>query len=263
MLLVAYDGSSFHGFAAQPEAGPETVGGNLRAALTRMAGHSITITCAGRTDSGVHASGQVCHVDLSEEFVTSLPGLPALTRSLNRQLGPSLSVLDTRIAPPGFDARHSATGRRYRYSILVSTSPDPLLRHTSWHRPPPLDLGAMRTAADALLGEHDFSAFCRRPPGHVGPLTRRVTRAGISVQHDPRLWAFDIEANAFCHRMVRSIVGTLVSVGEKRLTAADMMSIVRSCDRARGSRLAPPAGLTLVAVQYPEDLLPGGVWRPA
>ncbi len=195
-----------------------------------------------RTDSGVHASGQVVHADLSGEFLGSLPDLEPLTRSLNRQLGPALAILDARVAPQGFDARHSATGRRYRYQILVSPTPDPLLRHISWHRPSPLELGAMRIAADVLVGEHDFSAFCRRPPGYGGPLTRRVTRAGFSVQPSGRLWSFEIEANAFCHRMVRSIVGTLVSVGEGRLTAADMMSILRSGDRARGSRLAPPPG---------------------
>ena len=243
MLLLAYDGSEFHGFAAQPGAGLQTVGGSLGAALTRMTGHEVAVTCAGRTDSGVHAAGQVAHVDLSEEFLGGRPDLDPLIRSLNRQLGPALAVLDARLAPEGFDARHSATGRRYRYLILVSTTPDPLLLHTSWHRPPPLELGAMRIAADALVGEHDFAAFCRRPPRYDGPLTRRVLRAGLSVQPDGRLWSFEIEANAFCHRMVRSIVGTLVSVGEGRLTAADMVSILRAGDRSRGGRLAPAGGL--------------------
>jgi tRNA pseudouridine38-40 synthase len=261
MLLVAYDGSEFHGFAAQAAPGIETVGGRLAAALGRMCGHQVAVTCAGRTDSGVHASGQVVHADLSEEFIGSLPDLVSLTRSLNRQLGPALAVLDTRIAPEGFDARRCASGRRYRYQLLVGRTPDPLLRHTSWHRPPPLELGAMRIAADTLVGEHDFSAFCRRPPGYDGPLTRRVTRAGFAIGPDARLWTFEIEANAFCHRMVRSIVGTIVSVGEGRLSAADMMAILRSGDRARGGRLAPAGGLSLVCVTYPEAFVAGGVWR--
>lgn len=269
MLLVAYDGSSFHGFAAQR--GQRTVGGALAATLGQMAGHEVALTCAGRTDSGVHALGQVVHADLDAAVVSRWAGgdpqpgarLERLSRSLCRQLGGALAVLDARIAPLGFDARHSALARRYRYHLLVTPWPDPLVRHTSWHVAAPLDLAAMRIGADALLGEHDFAAFCRRAPGDVGPINRRVLSVGWGlVPGDDRLLSFEIEANAFCHRMVRSIVGTLVAVGDGRLHAGELLEILRSADRARGSRLAPASGLCLVAVRYPPGLVPTGVWEP-
>jgi len=171
MLLVAYDGTSFHGFAAQKD--QYTVGGQLAKALGSMAGHEVSLTCAGRTDAGVHALGQVVHVDLDERIVAKWaarspePGklLERLGRSLSRQLGPAIAVIEARVAPDGFDARHSATARRYRYSLLRTPWPDPLAHHSSWHVPGTLDLAAMRIGTDALLGEHDFSAFCRLPHG--------------------------------------------------------------------------------------------------
>jgi tRNA pseudouridine38-40 synthase len=119
----------------------------------------------------------------------------------------------------------------------------------------------MRLAADTLLGTHDFAAFCRRRPDG-GSLERHVTHVGLSAGSDRRLLRFEIEANAFCHQMVRSIVGALVSVGEGKLTAADVLQILRTRDRHRGSRLAPPGGLCLESVRYPPELVDGGVWLP-
>jgi tRNA pseudouridine38-40 synthase len=264
MLLVAYDGTPFRGFAAQPGR-VRTVGGVLSAAASRVAGEPIALTCAGRTDAGVHAAGQVVHFD----YHLAAPGAERLAApdsrlcaSLSHQSGPAVAVLDARPAPEGFDARHSAVARSYRYLILRSTSPDPLLRDRVWHVATPLELSAMRIAADSLLGEHDFAAFCRRSPDG-GSLVRRVTTASVSpsVGGDERLWAVDITANAFCHQMVRSIVGALVSVGEGRATAASLLATLRAGDRSRGSRLAPAAGLCLTSVRYPEELVPGGVWQ--
>lgn len=263
MLLVAYDGSSFHGFAAQP--GRRTVGGALVEALTLMTGHPVAITCAGRTDTGVHAAGQVVHSDLDAVFAEGTVG--RLARSLTRQLGPAIAVLDAALAPQAFDARHSALSRRYRYDVLTGPSPDPLLRHRAWHVPGHLELPAMRMSADALLGSHDFSGFCRKPPDPGRSLVRAVREASWhpGIGEGGRVLRFEIEANAFCHRMVRSIVGTLVSVGEGRLTCADVVDILRSGDRAAGGRTAPPEGLTLELVRYPSELVPGqppdGVWR--
>lgn len=269
MLLVAYDGTSFHGFAAQP--GVRTVGGTLASALSSVAGHEVALTCAGRTDTGVHASGQVVHGDVSGEALGRLAGAPLrpgmvlerLARSLSHQGGGALEVLEARVAPDGFDARHSATARRYRYLLLRTPWADPLLRHSAWHVPEELDLAAMRIGADALLGEHDFACFCRRPPGEGGPMVRRVL--GVSwapVPGDPRLLAFTIEAKAFCHQMVRSVVGTLVAVGRGRIRAGEMLEMMRGADRSRAAQPAPAAGLCLVAVGYPERLVPGGVWEP-
>jgi tRNA pseudouridine38-40 synthase len=269
MLLVAYDGTSFHGFAAQ--GGQRTVAGLLAATLSAMAGHEVSLTCAGRTDTGVHASAQVAHVDLDEAVVAKWarrkpePGmvLERLGPSLSRQLGPAIAVLEARVAPDGFDARHSATARRYRYSVLRTPWPDPLVRHCSWHVPGRLDLAAMRIGADALLGEHDFSAFCRLPAGESRPITRRVLSVGWSpaCAEDP-VWVFEIEANAFCHQMVRSIVGTLVGVGQGRIPAGEVLAIIRSGDRSRAGQPAPPRGLCLMAVRYQESLVPGGTWQP-
>jgi tRNA pseudouridine38-40 synthase len=269
MMLVAYDGTSFHGFAAQP--GQRTVGGALAATLSSMVGHEVSLTCAGRTDAGVHASGQVVHADLDEETVAKWaegelePGmiLGRLGPSLSHQLGGAIAVIEARVAPDGFDARHSATARRYRYDLLRTEWPDPLLRHVSWHVPGELDLAAMRIGADALLGEHDFSAFCRQPRGETVPIIRRVLSTSWAPSPaDERLWVFRIEANAFCHQMVRSVVGTLVAVGQGRMRAGDLMAILRGGDRSRSGQPAPARGLCLVGVRYPEGLVPGGTWDP-
>ena len=269
ILLVAYDGTSFHGFAAQP--GQRTVGGLLAATLGSMASHEVSLTCAGRTDAGVHALGQVVHADLDETIVAKWatrepePGmlLKRLGQSLSHQLGSAVAVIEARVAPDGFDARHSATARRYRYNLLRTPWPDPLLHHCSWHVPGDLDLAAMRIGADALLGEHDFSAFCRLGRGESAPIIRRVLSANWSpAPGDERLWVFEIEANAFCHQMIRSMVGTLVAMGQGRTQAGEMLSIVQSGDRARSGQPAPPRGLCLVDVRYPEWLVPGARWQP-
>jgi tRNA pseudouridine38-40 synthase len=269
MLLVAYDGSSYHGFAAQP--GQRTVGGALAATLSSMAGHEVTLTCAGRTDAGVHALGQVVHADLDAGTLTKWaerelePGivLERLALSLSHQLGGAIAVLEARVAPELFDARHSARARRYRYSVLRTDWADPLVRHLSWHVPGELDLAAMRIGADAVLGEHDFSAFCRQPRGETAPIVRRVlSTSWAKAPGDDGLLIFEVEANAFCHQMVRSLVGTLVAVGQGRIPAGELLTILRGGDRAKTGQPAPPRGLCLTHVRYPEELVPGGTWCP-
>jgi tRNA pseudouridine38-40 synthase len=269
MLLVAYDGTCFHGFAAQP--GQRTVGGSLAETLSSMAGHEVTLTCAGRTDTGVHALGQVVHADLDEEVLEKWAGRELRAAMLLERLGPSLShqldgeisVIEARVAPDGFDARHCATARRYRYDILRTEWADPLLRHSSWHVPGELDIAAMRIASDALMGEHDFSAFCRQRHGETGPIVRHVLSADWApAPGDSRLLVFRIEANAFCHQMVRSMVGTLVAAGQGRIRAGELLSILRDRDRSKSGQPAPPAGLCLLTVRYPAELVPEGVWAP-
>jgi tRNA pseudouridine38-40 synthase len=210
----------------------------------------------------------------------------AVVKSCNSQLAPAIVVRQAEVAPPGFDARHSATARRYRYLVVNAPFADPLLAGLAWHVSDPLDLRSMQAAADALLGEHDFRAFCRRVPGTSpdDPINRRVidaqwsrldrtpgTRTSTTSPSGTRgsepagrpappspwlapvtgaLLAFEIEANAFCHQMVRSLVGTLVDVGRGRNRASDMLWIMRSADRQRASQPAPPQGLTLTAVRY-------------
>jgi tRNA pseudouridine38-40 synthase len=246
-LLVAYDGSGFRGFAAQP--GTVTVAGSLAAALARAArlDEPPALVCAGRTDAGVHARGQVVHVDLPEP----LPPRLDLARAVNRQLAPAVVVRRAEPAPEGFDARRSATGRRYRYLVHHAPAPDPLLAPLAWHVAGPLDLRAMKGAADALVGEHDFRGFCRRPPGTTAdqPIVRRVTDAGWS-EGPCTLLRFDVAATSFCHQMVRSMVGALVQVGRGGATAADLVARLRSGSRAGAPQPAPPHGLCLEAVAY-------------
>ncbi|HSL58594.1 MAG TPA: tRNA pseudouridine(38-40) synthase TruA [Acidimicrobiales bacterium] len=244
-LVVAYDGAPYRGFAAN--AGVPTVGGTLAEALRTVLGHPVELGVAGRTDAGVHARANVVHVD-------TRPGvdLVRLQRSLNRLLRPTIAVAEVAVAPPGFDARHSARARTYRYTVLNRPVPDPLRAATSWHVEEPLDLAGMRLGCDPLIGEHDFASFCRRPKrpdGEEASLVRRVRAADWTDAGDGVLW-FEITASAFCHQMVRSLVGTLVDVGVGRLHAGDLMAILRAPDRHAAGRLAPPQGLVLWSVAY-------------
>jgi tRNA pseudouridine38-40 synthase len=290
-LVVAYDGSGFHGFADQP--GVATVAGALAAALARAA--RLTgpppLVCAGRTDAGVHARGQVVHVDLPDPLPTLRRGGGArtmeaadLARALNRQLAPAVVVRRAEPAAGGFDARRSAVSRAYRYLIWSAPVPDPLLAPFAWHVSDPLDLRRMEAASDTLVGEHDFRAFCRRAPGRPAdePIVRVVTRSQWSASGPPIRWAgmggpagdgaaghpgarevdeagpgrllrFDIEAGSFCHQMVRSVVGEMVQVGRGRGTAASMMARLRAADRSGAADPAPPHGLCLVSVGYGEE----------
>lgn len=265
-FVVAYDGSGFRGFAEQP--GVPTVAGALAGALARSsrATAPLRLTCAGRTDAGVHARGQVVHADLPVPPPASGQDRPAgidadrLVRSLNRQLAPSIVVRSAERAPDGFDARRSATARRYRYLVWNAAVDDPLFAPVAWHVAGPLDLRRMAAAADTLIGEHDFRAFCRRPPGtgEGQAIVRHVTAATWSEAGGPevadagpgRLLRFDIEAGSFCHQMVRSLVGCLVGVGRGRGNAATVMALLRSAGRAQGTELAPPHGLCLASVRY-------------
>jgi tRNA pseudouridine38-40 synthase len=246
-LTVAYDGSGFHGFADND--GVRTVGGTLAAALGRVLrlGGPLDLACAGRTDRGVHAHGQVVSFDAPVGA-----DLDALARSVNHLCGPEVAVREPSVVPGDFDARHSALARCYRYLVLNRPDPDPFLARTAWHFEPPLDVAAMTLACDPFIGEHDFSAFCRRPKRSDGvevSLQRRVVEAGWHVEPDGLL-RFEIEASAFCHQMVRSIVGTMVDVGRGKLRAGDVRGILASRDRAEAGELAPPHGLTLWQVRY-------------
>lgn len=243
-LTVAYDGSGFRGF--WPNDGVRTVGGELGQAVERVLGHPVVMSCAGRTDAGVHAHGQVVSFDAPAEGLD----LDRLRQSVNRLCGPEIAVREAETVAATFDARHSATSRRYRYTILNREAPDPFLAATSWHVTAPLDLPAMRLARDPLIGEHDFTSFCRRPRGE--PQVSLVRRVLDAAWHDlgDGVLRFDIEASAFCHQMVRSIVGTLVDVGRGRLTAGDVAGIIRAADRHAAGQPAPPHGLMLWDVTY-------------
>ena len=262
-LVVAYDGAAFHGFA--PNDGVTTVGGSLVAAAERVLGVPVAMTVAGRTDAGVHAVGQVVGL----EVPAGTPVDPdRLRTALNGLLGPVVAVPELAVAPPDFHARFDARWRAYRYLVLNSPVHDPFLRATAWWCPEPLDLSAMETAGRALVGEHDFSSFCRRPKDRRDePLVRRVLDIGwervargggwdAPCADDGDVLRMSVSATAFCHQMVRSIVGTLVDVGRGRFDPGDVGRILAATDRHAAGQVAPPHGLCLWAVGYDGPRLP-------
>jgi tRNA pseudouridine38-40 synthase len=249
-MTVAYDGSGFRGFAVNE--GVPTVGGALTAAIGQVLRHPVTLRAAGRTDAGVHACGQVVSFDAE-------PGadLARLQRHLNSMLGPSIVVRSARAAPPAFDARRSALARRYRYTVLNRPVPDPFLAATTWHVDQPLDLAALRLSCDPIIGEHDFSAFCRAPRRDPGASLVRMVNDARWLDLGEGVLRFDIEATSFCQQMVRALVGTMVPMGLGRRRAGEMAAILRSRHRAGAGRVAPARGLCLWEVVYPEDDVDG------
>ena len=242
-LTLAYDGTDFRGFARQR--GLRTVQGELERALARILGSAPGLSVAGRTDAGVHARGQVVSFPLPPGAGERVDP-SRLQRALNGLLAPEVVVVRAAWAAPGFDARRSARAREYRYRIDVGPLPDPFTARYVWHRAGHPSLPRMRAAASLLLGEHDFASFCRRP--EAGGTVRRLERLAVARRGD-RVEVL-ARANAFCHQMVRSLVGTLVSVGEGRLEPEDVPAILAARDRARAGPVAPPHGLTLERVIY-------------
>lgn len=276
-LLIAYDGTDFRGLA--PNRGVRTVVGELVRVLEPLIGREPDIIMSGRTDAGVHAWGQVLSFTVGAEGWAELGrrgGLQRIQRSVNSRLGPEVVVREIAQVPAEFNARLSATGRRYRYLVVNREVPDPFLARTAWWVVTPLDIEAMQSACPHLVGEHDFSSFCRRPrisprpegytPSESGPrtpgtgwepaevsLVRRVTGArwlDMSPHLGRGVLRFDIEGSAFCHQMVRSLVGFLVAVGSGKRRAEELPDVLAARDRSRAENPAPPHGLTLWQVDY-------------
>jgi tRNA pseudouridine38-40 synthase len=259
-FVVAYDGAGFHGFA--DNAGVRTVVGVLGETIGLITRTPVQIVGAGRTDRGVHSWGQVITCDLPPHT-----DLANLVRRVNMMHGPQVVLRSASWTGDEFHARFSAKWRHYRYTVLNSESPNPFMAAIAWHVFRPLSLPAMQLACDPLIGEHDFTSFCRKPPpitivgeqGHVEPsMSRRVMLAKwtdvsdemSALTTDQRVLRFDIRANAFCHQMVRSIVGTMIQVGTGRLHAGDVTGIMRVGDRRAAPILAPAHGLNLWDVGY-------------
>lgn len=241
-LLLAYDGTHFRGFATQPD--QRTVAGVLGGALSKVLRTEVDLAVAGRTDTGVHAWGQVVSFEAP-------PGIDVdrVQVSLNAMLGPEIVIREADLVPAGFDARHSATSRAYRYTIVNRRVPDPFRTRYAWHVAAPLDLRMLRMAADPFVGEHDFASFCKKGPERATTVRRVIA----SSWHDlgDGLLRYDIRASAFCTRMVRSIVGTIVDAGLGNRRPGDMLAILRAGDRAAAGTMAPPQGLCLWEVGYP------------
>jgi tRNA pseudouridine38-40 synthase len=241
---VEYDGTEFQGFQVQAQG--RTVQGEIERTLEELTAVPTRIVGAGRTDSGVHARGQVIAFAARWQH-----GVADLHRALNAVLASDVSILRLASAPEGFHPRFSAVAREYRYTVWTGTWRSPLAARYAHHVAAPLDLNAMQRAAECLVGWHDFATFGRPPQGEN---TRRRVRRAEWGQCGQFL-TFDIEANAFLYRMVRSLVGTLIWVGTGKLAAGAMEEMLSSTDRSLAAPPAPACGLCLMRVIYPEGVL--------
>jgi len=244
---IAYDGTQFAGWARQPEM--RTVQQVLEGALATVLREPIGLTVAGRTDSGVHATGQVAHADVP--LATAGMTADELARRLRRLLPDDVTVYQARVVPSAFDARFGALRRHYDYRIADRPSAVSPLRRwdtLAWHRP--LDDDRMARAATALLGEHDFAAYCRRREGAT--TVRELQRLHWRREADGVL-VCRVSADAFCHNMVRSLVGALVAVGDGRRPLDWPAAVLATRQRSSEVTVAPANGLTLVGVDYPPD----------
>jgi tRNA pseudouridine38-40 synthase len=236
---VAYDGTDFLGFQRQTSG--RTVQAVLETALERIMGAQVGVLAAGRTDAGVHAEGQVIAFDTQWSH-----RLTDLRRALNATLPPDTAVLELTQAELGFHPRYDARSRRYQYTVYQASVRSPLARRISLHSRTPLDVEAMAATAEYIVGEHDFAAFGRPPQGEN---TVRNVMEAVWVIDLPWLF-FEIEANAFLFRMVRSIVGTLLEVGQGRSSPDRIKAVLASRDRSQAGQTAPAHGLCLVRVEY-------------
>lgn len=241
-ITVEYDGGPFVGWQRQ-DTGP-SIQAALEDAVFALSGERVQVQSAGRTDSGVHALGQVAHFDLGTE-----KALHAIRGALNFHLKPNpIVVPKVELAGPGFHARFSATGRRYLYRILNRRAPAALDRGQVWHVPVPLDIEAMAESAAVLVGRHDFNSFrstaCQSP-------TSIKTLDRLSVLQSGEEVRIEVESRSFLHNQVRILAGTLVLVGRGQWTKRDVQDALAARDRARAGPTAPPHGLCLMEVRYP------------
>jgi tRNA pseudouridine38-40 synthase len=241
-LVVEYDGTGLCGW--QRQANGPTVQGHLEDALGELLTHPVSVTGASRTDAGVHARGQVA----SFRTERRIP-LHGVRRGLNGLLPPSIAVAEATEVGDDFHPRFSATGKHYRYLLHTRADRSPRWRDRAWHHPEPLDRPAMRAAAAALIGEHDFAAF--RAAGCAAKHSvRRLHQVEVSELADEPVVAVDVRGNAFLRNMVRIVVGTLVEVGRGRRSATQVAEILASKDRTRAGITAPACGLELMSVSY-------------
>lgn len=250
-LVVAYDGAGFSGFARQP--GQPTIQGELEQALSVVLRRPIEVVCAGRTDAGVHALGQVVSFPCAENDIDA----GALRRSLNALVRDGIVVREVKWALPGFSARFDAISREYRYRIVAGRVPPLFLRNVAWSTPRTLDIEAMREGSVHLIGEHDFKSFCLTEAA-VGRRThRRMDEIEIVEEEHlgERCIVVRVVGNAFLRSMVRVVVGTLVEVGAGRQEPGWVAGALAACDRGAAGPTAPAKGLTFWRVEYRD-----GVW---
>ena len=240
-VMLEYDGGPFAGWQRQDN-GP-SIQSSLEEAIFKLSGERVTVTGAGRTDAGVHARGQVAHFDLVKEFSGD-----TIRDALNAHLRPApIVVLEGAVAAPDFHARFSAIGRHYEYRILCRRAPPALERGHVWHVPRALDAEAMQRAAQAFIGQHDFTTFRSSECQAKSPV-KTLDRFDVSTQGDELV--FYTRARSFLHHQVRSMVGTLKLVGEGKWRVADVARALEARDRTQCGTVAPPEGLTLLKVDY-------------
>lgn len=252
-LVVGYRGAGFCGFAEQREG--RTVAGELRRALETLLRREVEITCAGRTDAGVHALGQVVSVPVSRAEL-SLP-TARLQRALTALVDDDISVRAVLRGDERFSARFDAVARSYRYRVAAGPVRPVLAYDHAWWLAAPLDVDAMRRAAAPLMGEHDFRSFAKASSVSGLSCWREVRRLSVErvSEAGEELVAFDVEGNAFLHNMVRALVGTLVEVGRGHRAESWPAEVLAARDRRAAGQNAPAKGLTFVEVRYPEGLL--------
>lgn len=243
-LTIEYNGAPFFGWQAQP--GQPTVQGAIESAIQKFTNREIRIHAAGRTDTGVHARGQVAHFDLDygDRPVTGHD----ITRAINAHLRPQpVSILQAQEADPDFHARFMAKNKLYRYKIVNRSSPLGIDQGFAWHLWKPLDEAAMHGAAQLLIGQHDFTTFRDSDCQAKSPV-RTISRISIT-RHGENIY-MEAEARSFLHHQVRNMIGTLAMVGDGRWTKADFKKAFEAKDRTKGGMTAPPDGLTLVRIDY-------------
>lgn len=256
-ITVAYDGTAYAGWQIQP--GNPTIQEALRDALRRLCGAEVIVHGSGRTDAGVHARGQVAHFDLPRPFAPV-----SLVRAINAYLPRDIRVLEASVSAPGFHARKDASGKEYRYFIWNGPMMPPTARLYHLHVPVPLDVAAMRDAAALLTGRHDFAAFSANPNRIVESTVRTIH--SLAVMQTEEVITLAACGEGFLYKMVRSIAGWLIRVGQGDVRALDTAAVLASRERTAAVPTAPPQGLFLWSVRYPEpvpgDGLPGGATRP-
>lgn len=253
VLKLGYRGADFCGFAAQP--GRRTVAGEVVRSLETLLRREVDLTCAGRTDAGVHAIAQYVSVPVTADEL-ALP-VRRLMHGLSALLPDDISPAVLYHAPKGFSARFDARSRSYRYRIVAGEARPVLAWGHAWWLRSDLDVAAMGEAASALVGEHDFKSFCKATSAEGKPTHRCVMRCDVSEQPEcgERVICIDVVGNAFLHSMVRTIAGTLVEVGRGHRSPAWVGEALAACDRKAAGPCAPAKGLTFVGVDYPQELL--------
>lgn len=241
-MTLSYLGTNFHGFARQPNL--RTIQGEVEDTLSRILGEPIVTVGAGRTDRGVHANGQVISFGVSQRH----PNPSRLAHSLSQMLSPEIAARDCAEVRLDFDARFSAKSRTYHYQVLLAEYPDPLRHHLSWYQPPPFDLPTMNLVSQELVGQHEFSSFCRR--GFPDECLERTVLSAWWEERNDDLVVFVIKARAFCHQMVRSLAGLGVAVGQGKIQPEEIPAIFAAKDRSAAPAIAPPQGLILWHVSY-------------